>query len=582
MRKTENANKNTKRAKTSWKAFLKFYTKVNMPWHLFIATAIMGFGITKVNLMIVPYTAAINKGAIAKAGFLKGFLFWTVAAALVSLTYNLVWGFCSMITNRNIRKKVWAKLLRMPVAEYDKEDPQSFVSRITSDAEKAVSAPASVISFFASCYGLIIAYTKMNEIYSDLAKLILFVAPVALIVIAIIGKFSYKINLIVQNAISLITSYFGERLSNVYYIKSTSMENEEYETGIKASQEKYKADLVSAVLGSLQVPIGYIAQYAIMIIVFAGGALYVRRGQMDISGLVDFYSYSGILMPSFFEIVTQWQNIKGSHGATAKIAALMEIQNEVTDGKISMNRPDEDINFKEVVFSYDNENAILHGIDFTIPKSKKTVVLGSNGSGKTTIFKLIERFYNPQQGEVSFGNDNIFNIKLDEWRAAIGYVSQNSHLISGTIRDNIAYGTNHDYSEKEIIRAAKLANAYDFIMELEDGFDTYVSQVNCKMSGGEKQRIAIARVIMKDPDYLLLDETTSSLDIICRQDVIKALRNLMEGRTTIMISHDMALVKDADHIVVVKDGSVEAEGSYEEALAVSPSFQKFIALQQIK
>jgi len=119
-------------------------------------------------------------------------------------------------------------------------------------------------------------------------------------------------------------------------------------------------------------------------------------------------------------------------------------------------------------------------------------------------------------------------------------------------------------------------------MELEDGFDTYVSQFNSKISGGEKQRIAIARVIMKDPDYLLLDEATSSLDVICRQDVIKAVRNLMEGRTTIMISHDMELVKDADHIVVVKDGSVEAEGSYNETLAASPSFQKFIALQEIR
>lgn len=582
MRKIEKTNKNTKKVKTSWKSFLKFYTKINMPWHLLIATAIMNFGITKVNLTIVPYTASINKGDIAKAGFLKGFIFWTVAAALVTLTYNFVWGFCSMITNRNIRKNVWAKLLRMPVAEYDKEDPQSFVSRITSDAEKAVAAPASVISFFASLYGLISAYIEMNKIYSNLAKLMLFVIPIALIVLVIIGKFSYKINLIVQNAISLITNYFGERLSNIYHIKSTSMENEEYEVGVKASQEKYKADLISAVLSSLQTPIGYITQYAIMIIVFGVGALYVRKGQMEISGLVDFYSYSLILLPSFFEIVTQWQNIKGAQGGTAKIAALMEVENEVTDGKISMNRPDEDINFKDIGFSYDNKNEILHGINFTIPKSKKTVIVGSNGSGKTTIFKLMERFYKPQQGSLGFGNDNIFDIKLGEWRAAIGYVSQNSHLISGTIRDNIAYGTNHDYSEEEIIRAAKLANAYDFIMDLKDGFDTYVSQVNSKMSGGEKQRIAIARVIMKDPDYLLLDEPTSSLDIICRQDVIKAIRNLMEGRTTIIISHDMDLVKDADHIVVVKDGLIEAEGSYEEALAASPSFEKFTSLQKIK
>lgn len=580
MRKMENKNKDNKNGKTSWKTFVKFYTKINMPWHLLIMTACLSFGVTQINLQLVPYTSAIYKGQISDNAFLKGFFLWTIAAAAVLFTYDLVWGFCRLLTNRNIRKKIWAKLLRIPMAEYDKEDPQSFVSRITSDAERAISAPSSVISFFVSCYGLISAYLKMNQIYPELAKLILFVGPVALILIMVIGKLQYKSSLIVQNAISLITSYFGERLSNVYHIKSTSMENEEYEEGIRASEKKYKADFLSAIYTSLQIPIGYIAQYAIMIIVFAGGYFYVKNGQMDMNSLVDFYSYSGILLPFFFEIVTQWQNIKDAQGGTAKIAALMDLDNEVMDGKVSMNRPDEDINFKDVVFSYDNKNDVLHSVSFSIPKSKKTVIIGSNGSGKSTIFKLIERFYNPQKGKVSFGNDNVFDIKLGEWRSAIGYVSQNSHLISGTIRDNIAYGTNRDYNDEDIIRAAKLANAYDFIMDLEDGFDTYVSQVNSGISGGEKQRIAIARVIMKDPDYLLLDEPTSSLDIICRQDVIKAIRNLMEGRTTIMISHDMALVKDADHIIVVKDGLVEAEGSYNDALVASPEFQRFMAIQK--
>lgn len=148
---------------------------------------------------------------------------------------------------------------------------------------------------------------------------------------------------------------------------------------------------------------------------------------------------------------------------------------------------------------------------------------------KTTIFKLLERFYEPNNGAIKFGDDNISDIKLKEWRSAIGYVSQNGQLMSGTIKDNIAYGTNHDYSDEEIIRAAKLANAYDFIMKLENGFGTVVSPFNSRISGGEKQRISIARVIMKDPEYLFLDEATNSLDVICRQDVLQALGNLMEG-----------------------------------------------------
>lgn len=575
------SNKSNK-GNASWKSFFAFYTKINMPWHILAMTLIMSFAITKVNLLLVPYTSAIYEAEIANEGFLTGFIFWSVIAALARLSYVFFQGFLGLITNRNIRRNIWAKLLRIPISEYDKEDPQSFISRITSDVEMALSAPSSAVSFVSSIYGLIAAYLEMSKIYPELARYILFVAPVALILIVIIGKFQYRINFVVQSALSVITSYFGERVSNIYYIKSTSMENEEYETGIKASQEKYKADFSAAVLSSLQTPIGYIAQYAIMIVVFVGGASFVRSGQMEIGGLVEFYSYSMILLPSFFEIVTQWQSIKGAQGGTAKIASLMALENEADDGKLSMNVPDADIRFENTVFSYDNENVVLHGVKFTIPKNKKTVILGSNGSGKTTVFKLLERFYKLQQGKITFGENDISDIKLEDWRAALGYVSQGSHLIPGTIRENIAYGTNHDYSEEEIIRAAKLANAYDFIMELEEGFDTYVSPFNAKISGGEKQRLVIARIIMKDPDYLLLDEATSSLDILCRQDVLGALKNLMNNRTTIMISHDMALVKDADHIVVINEGSVEAEGGYSEALAASPSFQKFIALQEIR
>ncbi|NMM63015.1 ABC transporter ATP-binding protein [Clostridium sp. P21] len=574
-----NSNKNKKNQHNSWKAFFKFYKNVKLPWLLYLGTFILSFGVTKVNLMLVPYTTRLYQGEIGKENFLKGFVIWTLVSAAVSLAYSVVWGFCKIISYRNTRKVLWEKILRIPVFVYDREQPQGLISRITNDVELAVNAPGCVATFFSSLYGITMAYIEMNKIYPTLAKLILYVIPVAIIVIMINGKMQFKINFVVQNAFSEITNFFGERLNNMKLIKSMSTEDEEYKKGIMASQIKYKADVLAGILFTLQLPIGYIVQYTIMVIVFLGGAYYVRSGQMKIDGLVAFYNYSMILIPSFFEIVTQWQSIKNSQGGCAKIISLMQEEEEKQEGTVSMQVPDENLAFEKVSFAYDEGSEILSDISFIVPKGKVTAIVGENGSGKTTIFKLLERYYKPKSGSLKFGSKDIANIKLNEWRDAIGYVSQNSQLISGTIRDNIAYGASNGYTEEAIIRAAKLANAYDFIQSFEKGLDTEVGEYGEKLSGGQRQRIAIARAIMKDPDYLMLDESTSSLDVVSEAEVVKGLKNLMDGRTTLMISHDMEMVKKADHIVVIKDGNVEAQGHYDDIIKTSESLKKYTMAQ---
>ncbi|QHZ47125.1 ABC transporter ATP-binding protein [Bacillus sp. NSP9.1] len=566
----------------SWRVFLKFYTKIKLPWHLYILTFLLTLAMTKLSLLLVPYTSRIYQGDIATSAFLSGFILWTLAHAGTQLIHTIVSGYSRIISVRNARSAVWFKILMLPSSVYDREQPHRLISRVTTDTENAVSAPMSVAGFISAIYGITVAYLEMNKIYPDLAKLILIVVPVALIIIVAIGKLQYRIQYLITNALAQMTSFFSERLTNIQYIKTANVENDEYRRGLEASGIKYKADVTAALLRMLQMPIGYVVKYAIMIIVFAGGAFYVRKGDMQTSGLVEFYSYSLILMPRFFEIVTQWQNIKISHGGTHKIAALMDMEEELAQGNLSLgNERAGDVRFENVSFQYAEDKEALKGVNFTIPSGKVTALIGENGSGKSTVLKLLERLYTPDDGVIRAGEHSINDIKLDEWREKIGYVSQQCQVIPGTIAENIAYGLKGSYTKEELIQASKLANAYDFIMKLSDGLDTLVNS-DVKLSGGELQRLAIARAIMKDPEYLLLDEATSNLDWISRWEVMKGLDNMIQGRTLIMITHDMEMARKADHIVVLKNGRVENQGNYNEVLASSETFATFIRLQEAK
>ncbi len=240
--------------------------------------------------------------------------------------------------------------------------------------------------------------------------------------------------------------------------------------------------------------------------------------------------------------------------------------------------PHEDIKFHEVSFRYKQKN-IFTNLNFTIPKLKVTAIVGPSGSGKTTILNMLERFYIPETGLVKYGDIPMEDINLDEWRNVIGYVPQNSPLLSGTIWDNIVYGVNHNVEEEEVIHAAKLANAYDFIQALPKGFHTDIGEHGSKLSGGERQRIAIARTVLKNPDYLLLDEATCSLDAKNEQEVQIALNCLMKGRTTIIVAHNLKTVVNADNIIVLDQGEIKAIGQHDMLYKECKLYRRYFDLQ---
>ena len=217
---------------------------------------------------------------------------------------------------------------------------------------------------------------------------------------------------------------------------------------------------------------------------------------------------------------------------------------------------------------------MIRGVSFDLVPGTVTALVGPSGSGKTTVFSLMERFYEPDSGTITIGDTPILDVSLGEWRARIGYVSQDSPLMAGSIRDNIMYGVDRAASEEEIEHAAELAYAHDFIIRLPHGYETEVGERGVKLSGGQRQRIAIARALMRNPGLLMLDEATSSLDSTSEMSVQNALGNLMRGRTTLVIAHRLSTVMDADQILFLDKGLITGQGNAWRASEDAPPLQE--------
>jgi ATP-binding cassette subfamily B protein AbcA/BmrA len=301
----------------------------------------------------------------------------------------------------------------------------------------------------------------------------------------------------------------------------------------------------------------------------------VNNGSLTLTDLAAFQSYVLVAYQSFSSVPSLYTSFMYYNGSLFYIAGLMAEKEEVYRRERSMDLENQDIRFENVSFAY-GETPVLQNASFTIPKGKVTVIVGPNGSGKTTLFKLVERFYTPDSGTMYFGSYDAETLHLDEWRRKIAYVLQDAQLFNGTIRENICYGINREVSDEEVEAAAKLACADGFIRELSGGYDFMIGENGNRLSGGQRQRIAIARAVMLDPGYLLLDEATCSMDVYSEQIVTDALFRLMEGRTTVLISHDMKILERADYIVVVNQGSIEAEGTVEAVKKSSPMLQSLL------
>lgn len=557
---------NTKRQKFSLKAFFKLFYESKIPWIPFIALTALNFYISKLSIDTFEYIAEIMEGNFFDTTLITKFIISSVAIALTGVpTIFLSWVIINF--QKRTQQRVWNKLISLPLKRIDELDATTLTSRVTNDAVFV----ASFLTFFGnvltSLYTLYLATGVLFEKSRDLAIYVVPIIILSVITSFIFANFAYKVHHKIQAIDSSITKFFNERLTSIKLIKSSTTEDEEYLYGVLESKKKLKAKNYKTIYDALwtgyQSTITAILKGVILIL----GATLVVNAELDAGDFIAFFSLIAIYpgnMQSFFGNCVSLIRIFGQTQVVSDINSEKEenLSRGISPVGILGNS---NISFEKVSFEYEN-NKILNDIDLDIVNGEHIAIVGPSGSGKSTLIKLIERFYDNASGKISLAGEGIEKFHLDEWRKNIGYVSQNTVLLPGTIRDNILYGANAFVDNEKIDDTLKLLNLSNDVNNLSNGVDTFVGDLGDRLSAGQKQRIAIARALINDPEILIMDEATANLDAVNEKNIMENILSLRKGKTTIVVSHNLNIVRDVDKIIVIEAGNKLAEGKHNDLI----------------
>lgn len=578
----------TKKAKTVpkketgvWRSFFTLMMGAKPPWLWLLLVLIFNLCWAQIVLMFPDASANIIAGDL-RTWTIISYVVLIILQGLVSSVKIMVTSVASYKVDLNFQRYILKKVLHLPVPFYDKNMAEGLISRVTNDTTKMRSfLTETLLSIPSNIYVVVgILGTLFTHDWHLVVMAVLMVA-VSFILPLITARISYRWGIRIQSRLASLTGYVAEALQNIPLIKVFVQEKREKKNGLAVIKEWYHTQLkwmlVSSALG-----VFHSAESAVNLMInVLGGVYLIQKGYITIDIWIMFYMYSQSLVSAVQALLPNlWSAIKSVQGSTRRISEIAAEPDEPTGGARQLRKEPGDIVFENVSFGYD-EKEVLRDLSLTIPQGKTTAIIGRSGEGKSTLFGLLERFYQPGEGKITINGVNIEEYDVKAWRQAVGYVSQNTALLSGTVRDNIVYGVDREVTQEEIEAAARNANAYDFIMELENGFDTQVGLGGSKLSGGQRQRICIARELLKDPVLLLLDEATSSLDMEAEYQVTQALDRLKEGRTTLMVSHRLAYAVDADQIVYLKDHQVSNVGTHKALLQSDVSYRELVRAQQV-
>ena len=515
-------------------------------------------------------------------------LVFAVSIAMIIFT-SLRYFWVSWIGQRvvtDLRKKVYGKVIGQSAEFFETTKTGEILSRINTDTTLVETVVGSTFSIALRSFVTFVGALFMMVVSSPkLAMFIGFLIPVVVIPLVITGRRIQKLSRIEQDRIADSSALATETINAIHTVQSYGQENRERDRFFSAINRAFTAAINSIRMTTiLMVMIGCVVFGGIVLVLWLG-AKDVISGAMTAGTLSQFVMYAVMAATSTGALTSVWSELKKAAGALERIVELMH-----TENPIQSPASPHPINatvlgnlvFDQVTFAYPSrpDKPVLKNLSFEIVPGQTVAVVGPSGAGKSTLFQLLMRFYEPQQGNILLDGVNINQFDLLELRQQFALVAQDATLFSTSAAENIAYGRPHADSAL-IEAAARAAHAHDFIERLAERYDTYLGERGVRLSGGQAQRLSIARAIMTDAPVLLLDEATSALDAESEQMVQQALNQLMKKRTTLVIAHRLATIKKADKILVMDDGELVASGRHQELINNNPLYARLAKLQFI-
>ena len=489
---------------------------------------------------------------------------------------------------RDLRNKLLQKSLNLPLSYYSDERKGDIMSRMTSDVQEIEWSIMQTLELIFREPLIIIFYLiMMISISGYLTLYVLLFIPIAGLTVGIIGKSLKRSSIKGKEILGQLFNIMEETLGGLKIIKAFTGENyiqKKFEavnqSFFKQSVKVYrKTDLASPISETVVVGI-------LMLILFIGcNMVFANDGVFTASLFIGYFAAASQIVPPIKQITQAYNNIQKGLASEERINKILGADILITEKQNaeSISSFVNKIEFKNVSFAYRKGDVgyVLKNINLNVPKGKTIALVGQSGSGKTTLADMIPRFYDVDAGELLIDSKNIRDLKIKELRSLIGIVSQESILFNDTVFNNIAFGITNATKE-DVMQAAKIANAHEFIVALHDAYETNIGDRGGKLSGGQRQRLSIARAILKNPPILILDEATSALDTESEKLVQDALTNLMQNRTSVVIAHRLSTIANADEIIVLQHGEIAERGNHTELIKQNGIYKKLCDLQSFK
>lgn len=575
------AGEKAKDFKGSMKKLFKYMEHYKFRFAIMFVFAVAGTVFSIVGPKILgKATTELFNGLVAKVNGTGGInfekigmiLLWTLGLYLVSSLFSLIQGFVmtgiSNDVTYSLRKDISKKMNRLPMNYYESRTNGEILSRITNDVDTIqMSLNQSMTQLITSVTTLIGVFIMMLSINVWMTVAAVLILPVSMFIIQKVMKHSQKYFQAQQKYLGEVNGQIEENFGGHNVVKVFNKENDVVEEFEKDNKKLYESAWKSQFFSGMMMPVmQFVGNLGYVMVALLGG-VFTIKGSIEVGDIQSFFQYIRNFTQPIQQIAQVVNLLQSSAAASERVFEFLEEpeEDQTVENAADITKLSGNVEFNHVKFGYNPDKIIIHDFSADIKDGQKIAIVGPTGAGKTTMVKLLMRFYDINGGSISIDGHNVKDFNRSELREMFGMVLQDTWLFSGTIRENIRYGR-LDATDEEVVAAAKAAHIHNFIMQQPGGYDMVLDEETSNISQGQKQLLTIARAILADNRILILDEATSSVDTRTEMQIQKAMDNLMKGRTSFVIAHRLSTIKDADLILVMKDGDIIEQGNHEELL----------------